>query len=152
MATKNKVWDCGDWCYCEYELCEIVKIVNGRVEDITDGYARKCCQDWREEIFEVSMDVKMISEEYRKTSDEIHKIGCGLNMPDIHRWLVSHWKETCETVLSFKHKKATPKQMEAESDYLSSRYRDLHSFKDDLDKATSPRMTTHGVCIFNRRT
>ena len=87
----------GDFVFSEFELKQIIKIEHGRITDMSCGLFSFHANSFNDEIFPLEMSVKVISGEYmhwenrvRAESRPIH-----LNWPDIHRWFVSHWADTC---------------------------------------------------------
>ena len=85
-----------DWVYCEFKLGQIDSMEDERVTGFTDGSFHMGGNDLSDRCFPLNMRIKRISDEYDFVSDKLHKEGTNaLNYPDIHRWLVNHWVETC---------------------------------------------------------
>jgi len=93
------MWNKGDMCFFEFKLSRIEETnQNGEPTEITDGHMRTSTGgSFVGGCFPVTIDNKLISEAYERASDKIHREGLqGLNYPDIHRWLVTHWAGTCQ--------------------------------------------------------
>lgn len=112
----------GDWVYCEFELGQIKRMEDGRITEFTDGAFSHSSFNLTDRCFPLSIGIKLISDEYACWSTRLHREGSNvLNYPDIHRWLVAHWVETC----------TTPE----DKDFIKRRYHALATFcKDVLDK------------------
>ena len=85
----------GDWVFCEYELRQVTRTDGDRVTDTTTGMFSHGGYDLSDRCFPLSIETKLISEQYEYWSGQIHaKAAHGVNHPDIHRWLVDHWAST----------------------------------------------------------
>jgi hypothetical protein len=98
MSKQEKhAFKVGDWCYCEFELSQIMEIENGRITDISTGYIRMGSHDLSDRCFPLDKNIKVISEEFQLYREKLHKDGSvNLNYPRIHEWLVEKWVETCK--------------------------------------------------------
>ena len=106
----------GDWVYCDFELSRIEKMEGYRVTEVTTGAIRHAGHDLTSQCFPLELRIKVISEEYDFYSHKLHSEGLpGLNYPDFHRWLVSHWVGTCSGTVT-------------NDFYVSKRYKELHNF------------------------
>lgn len=94
-TTQFKV---GEWVFCEFALSQILGLsAEGCVNEVTDGVCRHFGFDLSERCMPLTLDMKQIADHFAWVSKEIHQKGSyGLNYPDIHRWLVNHWVQTCE--------------------------------------------------------
>jgi hypothetical protein len=87
----------GDWCFCEFELKQIVKIEDNCIKEITDGYSNHMSSDLSNRCFPLNISIKRISHTVHYWSEEFFKFrGKSLNYPDLHRELVRRWVEMCE--------------------------------------------------------
>lgn len=112
----------GDWVYCEFEL-QIIKDMTGkRITEVSTGNFSHSGSDLSDRCFPLEITTKLISGEYEYASNKLHKDGCnGLNFPDIHRWLVEHWAETC-------------RNKDEKKEYFQERYAQLHEFTNEILK------------------
>lgn len=133
------VWKVGDMCFFEFELSQVKEVKGGNVIEVSTGYIRTSTgSGFNDRSFPVTLEIKLISNEYDSWSREIHKKGLReLNFPDIHRWLVAHWATTC--------------QKPSEGDRLKERYGELSDFaREILDKCEESRkfVTSYGIPLF----
>lgn len=106
----------GDWVFCEYELSYIKELKEGRITEVSDGSCSHGSYDLSDRIFPLERFIKVISESYKHYYDELHKYDFnGLNWPDIHRWFVNHWVETC-------------KNKNGDKDYFRKRWDEVRDF------------------------
>ena len=94
--VKNN-WRVGDKCYMEFGLGEVKAVEkDGRVTEVFDGGGTLCSRDLRDRMFKITPKIEAISKQFKeKYSDPLYKMNCGLNMPDIHQWLVQKWVDAC---------------------------------------------------------
>ena len=148
MTTRK--WDVGDMCYHDFELCQVDKVEDdGKVSELTTGYVHKCTMDFRDEMLPVTIQNKLISEYYSNVSHDVHKMNCGLNFPDIARYIEAHWHETCSGVKA-RSKEYVNKDYVSVNKYLAKRYAELDDFLSELREAVSPTIQAHGVQIFSK--
>jgi hypothetical protein len=88
-------WKLNDFCFWEYELVQITEIKDGRIREVTTGYISAGSSDFSDRILPITIKTKIISEAFKEYSNRLHSMNCGLNYPDIHRYLVNKWYEAC---------------------------------------------------------
>lgn len=87
----------GEWCFCEFELSQIVKTQENRITERTNGYISHSGHDLSDRCFPLDVKIKRISEEVEYWSKAFHSLKTNsLNHPDLHRELVSRWAMMCE--------------------------------------------------------
>lgn len=95
QAHKPNSFKEGDWCFCEFQLMEILKVENGIIKSVTNGYATTS-GDFTDRCYEISVEIKRISDYVKKWSDKFHDIGLvSLNYPDLKHALITKWMEMC---------------------------------------------------------
>ena len=94
---KTKEFKEGDWCFHEFRLCQILKVENGRVKSVTDGYV-DIGGDSTNECVPMSIEAKNISDMVADEYDALHKLAgnMNLNFPDIHATFVNYWLSLCD--------------------------------------------------------
>jgi len=93
MKKELKV---GDWCFSNFELCQVKRISDGRVTEVSTGIISRSGHDLTESCFPLEMKIKRISgsvEYWYKKLHELHHLN--LNYPDIVRSLEERWIEMC---------------------------------------------------------
>jgi len=89
-------WKVGDWCFFEFELYQIQECNEEIVGEVTNGCVACSGKDLSDRCFPLDLRIKVISEEFYLYSDKIHKLNYNsLNIPDIHRYMVNLWVDTC---------------------------------------------------------
>lgn len=96
MKNNTTQWKVGDWCFCEFKLQQIIEAEEGRVTSVSDGFFNHGSHSLNDRCFPLSLFNKRASDEAENWSALIHKMGTGLNYPDIHRKLVALWYDICE--------------------------------------------------------
>lgn len=97
IVPEKTTFKVGDWVFCEFELQLIREMEDGRVREVTDAACSHCGYDLTDRCRPLTYDIKRIADNFAYQSMRIHREGSGgLNYPDIHRWLVSHWTKTCD--------------------------------------------------------
>lgn len=132
-------WKVGDMCFFEFELSQVKEMTGNKVTEVSTGYIRTLTgSSFNDRSFPVTLEVKLISGAYASWAKEIHTKGLGeLNFPDIHRWLVAHWAETCRE----------PNDKE----WITKRGKELEGFsREILDKCQefSKFVTSYGIPLF----
>jgi len=96
----------GDWCYNEFELKIIKNMVGEEVEEVSTGYLNLFGRFLT--CFPLTLEIKMISENFKFWEDEIRKkdkeVNANLNWPGIHGRFVDRWEKCCEAHLANKPK------------------------------------------------
>src|SRR5215475_7024269 len=116
MKGHSTDWKAGDWCFCEFTL-QIVKEVRetGDICEVSDGHFCLSSNSLNYCCVPLSLAAKQVSDGYDYWRNRLHKEGGRLlNFPDIHRWLVNHWVETCSKI--------------GNEEALRSRYMELEKF------------------------
>jgi len=118
-------WNLHDFCYNEFEMKEIIKIQDGIIKELCDGYFISSCSNFNKEIFPISLKVKKISEIYSENYNKLSQIemnkGCkGINYPVIKNYFNNHWVKTCAYV-----------QESADYD-VASRLNEINKFTTDI--------------------
>lgn len=86
----------GEWCFCEFELSQIVKTQENRITERTDGFFNHSSHDLSDRCFPLEMPIKRISDSVAYWSKTFHGLKFnGLNHPDLNRALISRWVEMC---------------------------------------------------------
>jgi hypothetical protein len=113
-------YEINGWCFFEFELSQIMKTEKGDITEVSNGYIRTSTgTSFNDRCFPLDLKVKYISDIYSNWSHKLHKQGIpSLNFPDIHRWLVTHWVQTCEVKDS--------------DDKVNKRFEELEVFADGL--------------------
>jgi len=92
---KNQ-FNVGDWCYYDFDLKQVVRIEDGRVYEVTDGYFNHG-GDINDHCFPIDLQVKVISNDVEYWYKEFHKINNnGLNIHGLIDRLTEIWVEMCE--------------------------------------------------------
>lgn len=85
-----------DWCYYNYKLSQILKIEDGNITGVTDGYFTSGGNN-TDNCYPLTIDIKLISEEVNTIYNMIHNLNFkSLNFPEIHYKLVQMWKYMCD--------------------------------------------------------
>ena len=106
-----------DWVFHDFKLGQIH--LDKPYERFLDG-SFETSGDMKSWSVPLSMRNKVISEQYEYWSNRLHKEGNnGLNFPDIHRWLVSHWFETASSEKDTK-------------EFYEQRYGELKKFAEEI--------------------
>jgi hypothetical protein len=89
----------GDFIFFEFELSQIEEMKNKRITQVSTGHIQCSGQDLSYACRPLSMDIKVISDNFEYYSDKFHqsKFSHILNYPDIHRKLVEMWTLACDT-------------------------------------------------------
>jgi len=132
-------WNVGDMCFFEFDLSQVKEMRGNNVTKVSNGYMNTSTGgSFNDRCFPVTLEIKLISDRYSSYSTKLHKQGlAGLNFPDIHRWLVAHWAETC----------SKPNNRE----WIGKRYRELQGFAQEiLEKCQGTRdfVTSYGMPLF----
>ena len=93
-------WEVDNKCFFEFKAGTVKKVESdGRVTELSDGHGSLCGHDLRnlmQPLVNSSIiDVVALSAEFTGYYHQISKINSGLNIPDIHPWLVQRWMEAC---------------------------------------------------------
>jgi len=123
-------WAVGDMCFFEFSLSSIVEMKGENITEISDGYFRTSTGDgFNDRCFPISLEIKLISDEYDRQSKKIHEDGLrGLNFPDIHRWLVHHWSITCSKPSDAKWLKQRYSELDDSVDEIFAKQRELETY------------------------
>lgn len=86
----------GEWGFFEFELSYIKEMDGRKIREISTGTINTSGMDLSDRFFPLNVRFKNISESYKDFESNIRKYDFnGMNWPDIHRWLVNHWTDTC---------------------------------------------------------
>lgn len=95
--TKEQKFKKGDWCFCEFELQQIMETDGDRITSVSDGVLMLGGRDLSDRCFPLDMSIKRISDNVAYWNKEIHQLKYNsLNHPDINRELIRRWVELCE--------------------------------------------------------
>ena len=90
--TTPPQWKQGDWCFHEFNLCEVTKCQNGVITELSDGFFCMSGTNLNYGTFPLSKSTKVVSEAFAKLHDRLHALKAGaLNHPDFKRYLVQKW-------------------------------------------------------------
>ena len=96
MAKPVK-WKVGDKCFFEFKIGMVKEVgQGGRVTGLTDGCGCLFGADLRHLMQSVRPAVRALSAEFDGYYHRISNRNSGLNIPDIHPWLVQLWMEACD--------------------------------------------------------
>ena len=131
-------WKVGDVCFFEFQLSQVKEMTGSKVTEVSTGYiGTSTGGGFNDRAFPVTLEITLISDEYETWSKELHTKGLReLNFPDIHRWLVTHWAETCQKV--------------DDKEWIGDRYKELRDFsREILDKCQESRefVTLRGMSL-----
>lgn len=128
----------GDWIFNEFELKQIVEMEGDRITSVSSGAFRLSGNSLNDVSFPLDLNIKLISNEYEHIKDKLYKDTqrVNINWPDISRWFVSHWAETC--------------QKPTNREWIQKRYQQLYKFADGIrEKVEDARQgEVSGVSIF----
>lgn len=130
----------GDWMFFEFKLSYIKAMELSRITEVSDGGFSTSGHSLEDRVFPLCVKIKNISDNYSDFYTELHKSDFnGMNWPDIHRWFVEHWAETCK-VEKFK-------DVDAEKDFYRKRYSEVRDFVNQFRENYSEmkRKTIGGV-------
>lgn len=89
----------GDWCFCEFELQQILETEENRVTEVSDGSFRMSGNNLSDRCFPLDLKIKRVSDYVSYWSDRFHKLNSNsLNYPDLNRELIQRWAEMCENI------------------------------------------------------
>lgn len=84
----NHTFKVNDWCYCDFKLSQILRIEDGNINSVIDGYTTSG-GNYNGRCYPVTIDIKRISEEVDTIYDMIHKLKFNsLNFPEINYKLI----------------------------------------------------------------
>jgi hypothetical protein len=86
----------GDWCFCEFELKQIVVMDGNCITSVTNGFIRSSSLDLSDRCYPLDLKVKTISDSVKYWSDKFHKIKLNINHPDLNRELINRWTDICD--------------------------------------------------------
>lgn len=95
---KN-IFKVGDWCFCEFKLCQIGRMEGNKVIEITTGWVRMNSSDLSDRCFPMSLAVKTFSESVDAEYERLRKASKNLNFPDLHREYVRRWVDICDCLM-----------------------------------------------------
>lgn len=94
MQNQFKV---NDWCFCEYELQQIIEIEEGRITSVTTGMCRLSGYDLSDMCFPLDIRIKNISDTVAYYMKKLHEVKhLNLNYPDLNRAFISRWVDLCK--------------------------------------------------------
>jgi len=101
---KNKNFKEGDWCFSNFELCQIQKMDGDEVEEVSTGVIRRTGWYLTDSCFHLDMKIKNISDTFSYWHDRLHAVkSVNLNYPDIMRSLESRWEDACNKANNVKY-------------------------------------------------
>lgn len=91
-------WKVGDWCFSNFELCQIKEMKGDKITSVSDGQINRSGFSLNYCCFPLDMKIKRISDAVKYWYDRLHALnGISLNYPDIVRHLESVWVSMCES-------------------------------------------------------
>lgn len=85
---KKEVFKEGDWCFSNYELCQVVRMKGIEVVEVSTGIISRSGHYLTESCFHLDMAIKNISDNFAYWANKLHGVkGVNLNYPDIIRSL-----------------------------------------------------------------
>jgi hypothetical protein len=95
---NNPKFKKGDWCFCEFELKQVIETSDNRITEVSSGYSRLSSRDLSDRCFPLTLRIKVISDSVNYWSRKFHETNCNnLNHPDLNRELIKRWVSICET-------------------------------------------------------
>lgn len=96
LDRVKKAWKVGDWCFFEFELCQVKRVFGEGGYECGNGVTA-CSGILADRMFPLDYKIMQISEHFAWDSQRLHweSEGFNLNWPDIHRWFSAKWAEAC---------------------------------------------------------
>jgi hypothetical protein len=117
----------GDWCFCEFNLQQIMETEENRITEVSDGMFRMGGYDLSDRCFPMTLSIKRVSDSVKYWSEQFHKTNHnGLNYPDLNRALIEHWVGICETI---DDKELTQQKIDNLGDFGKSVLEEVDSLK-----------------------
>lgn len=92
-----------EWCFCEFELQQIVETKENRVTAVSNGVFKTSAYDLSDRCFPLDLRIKRCSDITAHWSGIFNGLKDGsLYHPDLKRELINRWITMCKNVLDSK--------------------------------------------------
>jgi len=128
-----------DWCFSNFELCQIVEMEDGHISSVTTGSIRKSGWYLDDSCFPLDIRIKNISDTVHYYYKKLHELNrVNLNYPDIVRWLEAKWADLC------RHKD--------DDKFIQKGYDEIQKFYRDIETSVSSiqEVQVNGISLIRR--